>query len=370
MSGVIHNFGPQLSNNTPIHTIHEIENPRGLYLLSMIHDLTLEAIPRVARLDRGSPIATNWHELMIFTNHHSFLSTQRRLARLTTTASAIEQLQSADPIDAMLSQGLNPVTMPSDGLCLSSPLDSLAFTFPPQPAFSLATLIAFFQPLHLLLQYPLTMYQHPRPELAASGIPTARRKRQPTEDVMVDALRRLNGEGATICAHDAHNKVPPIGFIGSQHHMSFIAFPSVSLGWRPGKNVLPYINIYTRSSQIKEVIRQSNPCVPNATTCHGESHRPVSLGQWEASKAGTWTFYRAGAMVTDVVTRDEWAHGARIEQQVRAGLRHDYAVHKGHPEGFADDINSRVTFVHGSRDDDPDLLVCGACGHMCQVSLD
>jgi hypothetical protein len=78
----------------------------------------------------------------------------------------------------------------------------------------------------------------------------------------------------------------------------------------------------------------------------------------------------AGAMVTEVVLKDEWVHGAVVESRIRAWVKKEYVEKNGHPKGLADDINARLKFVHGDVDNDPDDLVCEACGHKCMIPLD
>jgi hypothetical protein len=75
-------------------------------------------------------------------------------------------------------------------------------------------------------------------------------------------------------------------------------------------------------------------------------------------------------MVTDVAPKNEWVHGAGIERRVRAWVRKVFVKENGHPEGLADDINKRLIFVHGDEAEDPDDLVCEACGHKCRIPVD
>jgi hypothetical protein len=340
MTGLSSNFGYRQPKNASQPSEFQIGKKRGLHILRMIHDLTLESIPRVIKINNMLPETSDWHELMIFTSHHHFLNTQKRLKRMTITGSAVRELQMADPVAATTSQGFDQVTMPSDGLPPS--LGTAEFTFFPQSGFSLASLIAFFQPLQLFLQYPLTWYQEPRLELEPPHRPLSLETRRPQEVILADALQSLDGEGATVCAHDLHDQLPPVGYIGSRHHLSFVAFPSVPILWEPPKSLLPYVSLHYRLLQIKRVIVFSNPGLPNATSCHGEARRPTNLHQWKASREGTWTFYRVGAMATDIVARDEWFHGAGIERRIRAWVKKTYTEENGHPKRFADDINSRI----------------------------
>ena len=37
------------------------------------------------------------------------------------------------------------------------------------------------------------------------------------------------------------------------------------------------------------------------------------------------------------------------------------------PKELADEVNKRLKFVHGGEDEDPDDLICQACGHKCRV---
>jgi len=366
--GLMYNFSPR-SETDPTPGEYETGIPNGLHLLSLMKELTLEAIPKVIKISDLLPPTSEWHELMILTSHHSFLSTQneKRLKRLTISGSAIRQLQFADPVHELSSQGYGQVLMPSDGLPPS--IGSAEFTFLPQSGFSLDTLIAVYQPRHLLVQYPLTWYQPPIPELEAPNRPFSLDIRRPHEAILIDALNRFDGIGATACAHDIHDQISPIGHIGAQNLISFVAFPSVPICWEPPMSLLPYVNLHYRLVQIKSVIRCSNPTLPIVTSCHGEARRPTSLHQWEASKAGTWTFYRAGAMVIEVDPKNEWVHGAGIERRVRAWVRKEYVKEKGHPEGLADDINKRLIFVHGGEAENPDDLVCEACGHRCVIPV-
>jgi hypothetical protein len=367
--GLMDNFSPRSETDT-VPGDYELGIPNGLYLLDLIKELTLEAIPKVIKTSNLLPPTSEWHELMILTSHHSFLAAHhaKRLKRLTITGSAIRQLQLADPVTELSSQGYDQVIMPSDGLPPS--IGSAEFTFLPQSGFSLGTLIAVYQPLHLLVQYPLTWYQHPRPELEAPNRPVSLDIRRPHESILIDALKGFDGIGATACAHDIHDQIPPNGHIGAQHHISFVAFPSVPICWEPPMSLLPYVSLHYRLVQIKSVIGCSNPTLPTVNSCHGEARRPTSLHQWEASKAGTWTFYRAGAMITDVAPKNEWVHGAGIERRIRAWVRKVFVKKNGHPEGLADDINKCLIFVHGDEAEDPDDLVCEACGHKCTVPVD
>jgi len=168
--GLMDNFSPRSDTDT-VPGEYEPGIPNGLHLLGLIKELTLEAIPKVIKISNLLPPTSEWHELMILTSHHSFLSTQneKRLKRLTISGSAIRQLQFADPVHEMSSQGYDQVIMPSDGLPPS--IGSAEFTFLPQSGFSFDTLIAVYQPRHLLVQYPLTWYQPPRPELEAPNRP-------------------------------------------------------------------------------------------------------------------------------------------------------------------------------------------------------
>ena len=74
-------------------------------------------------------------------------------------------------------------------------------------------------------------------------------------------------------------------------------------------------------------------------------------------------------MVIEVDPKNEWVHGAGIERRVRAWVRKEYVKEKGHPEGLADDINKRLIFVHGGEAENPDDLVCEACGHRCVIPV-
>jgi hypothetical protein len=200
--GLMSNFDPR-EEASPISAVFDRGTQRGLHLLRMIKQLTLEAIPKVIKINHLLPETSEWHELMILTSHHFFFSVRQRSDRLMITGSAIRQLELADPVAEMTSQGHDRILMPSDGL--PPTLDSTEFTFLPQSAFSLATLIAFYQPLHLLVQYPLTWYQHPRPELVAPDRPLSLELRRPIEAILIDALQPFNGIGATACAHDIHD---------------------------------------------------------------------------------------------------------------------------------------------------------------------
>jgi hypothetical protein len=166
LAGVMCNFHQDRTRNHPPPSDFEIGRPRGLHLLRLMRELILEAIPRVDKINGWkSPDSSVWHELRILTNHHSILRDQKRLQRFTISGSAIQQLQLADPVAELSSLGYDKVTMPSDGL--PPPVNSFEFTFLPQSGFTLATLVAFYQPLHLIIQYPLTWYQCPRPEPVA-----------------------------------------------------------------------------------------------------------------------------------------------------------------------------------------------------------
>jgi len=361
--GLMDNFGPRSGPN-PTPNLYQ-ETRRGLHLLDMIKELTLEAIPEVIKISNLLPPTSEWHELMILTSHHSFLAARhrKRLNRLTITGSAMRQLRLAAE---MSNQEYDQVSMPSDGHPPSF-LDA-EFTFLPQSAFSLATLIAFYRPLHLLIQYPLTLYQHPLPDVfAPNGPPLSLDITRPHESILIDALEKFDGVGATVCTHDVHDQIPPNGHIGARHHISFVAFPSVPIWREPTMSILPYVFLQLRLIQIERIIRCSNPTLPIVTSCHAEVRRPTSLHQWEASKAGTWTFYRAGAMMTDIVPKDEWVHGAGIERRVRAWVKKEFVKENGHPKGLAAEVNKRLKFVHGGEDEDPDDLICQACGHECRV---
>ena len=115
-----------------------------------------------------------------------------------------------------------------------------------------------------------------------------------------------------------------------------------------------------------EVIKSSKPQIPNPTTVIN-APRSLTLDRWETSKETHWTFYRVGAMITDITPKGEWVHGAAIENRVRQWLDVEVAESKGHPKGFAEDIHARLKFVHGGPDEDPDDLVCEGCGQICRV---
>lgn len=75
-------------------------------------------------------------------------------------------------------------------------------------------------------------------------------------------------------------------------------------------------------------------------------------------------------MITNIARSSEYAHGKGIERKVRAWVVKEYTEEKGHPKGFADDINARMRFVHGDETVDPNDLVCEGCGHKCMIPVD
>ena len=215
--GLMANFGPRSGPNATPNLYQETR--RGLHLLDMIKELTLEAIPKVTKISNLLSPTSEWHELMILTSHYSFLAARhrKRLNRLTITGSAMGQLQLGAE---MPSQEYDQVSMPSDGLPPS--MSDAEFTFLPQSAFSLATLIAFYRPLHLLIQYPLTGYQHPLPDMfAPNGLPNGPPSldiERPHGGILIDALEKFDGIGATVCTHDVHD----------QYHLTAILVPDIT----------------------------------------------------------------------------------------------------------------------------------------------
>jgi hypothetical protein len=369
LAGVMYNFAQHRSQIHPLSTDFEIGRPRGLQLLRLVREMTLEAIPRVEKIN-GWKVSDSsvWHELRIFTNHHSILRDQKRLQRFTISGSAIQQLQLADPVAELSSLGYDQVTMPSDGL--PPPVNSFEFTFLPQSGFTLATLIAYYQPLHLIIQYPLTWYQCPRPEPVAPYHSAPLKETRPYEVSLMNALEVLQGPETILCLHDMHDQCPPVGHLGAQHHISFISCPSVPILFVTPKSILPYVSHHIRTLQIKRILRKSNPIIPVVRTCIGVLSRPLTLEQWQVSEKGCWTFYRVGAMITGSERRDEWFRGANIEGQIRSRVNEEYSEEEGHPAGFAESINTRLKFVHGGVDNDPDELLCGECGHKCRIPVD
>jgi hypothetical protein len=369
LAGVMYNFAQHRSQIHPLSTDFEIGRPRGLQLLRLVREMTLEAIPRVEKIN-GWKVSDSsvWHELRIFTNHHSILRDQKRLQRFTISGSAIQQLQLADPVAELSSLGYDQVTMPSDGL--PPPVNSFEFTFLPQSGFTLATLIAYYQPLHLIIQYPLTWYQCPRPEPVAPYHSAPLKETRPYEVSLMSALEVLQGPETILCVHDMHDQSPPIGHVGAQHHISFISFPSVPIMFVTPNSILPYFSHHIRTLQIKRIIRKSNPIIPVVRTCIGVLSRPLTLEQWQVSEKGCWTFYRVGAMITGSERRDEWHRGASIEGQIRSWVKEEYSEEEGHPAGFAESINARLKFVHGDLDNDPDDTVCAVCGHKCRIPVE
>lgn len=75
-------------------------------------------------------------------------------------------------------------------------------------------------------------------------------------------------------------------------------------------------------------------------------------------------------MMTGSERRDEWHRGANIEGQIRSWVKEEFSEEEGHPAGFAESIDSRLKFVHGGVDNDPDELLCGECGHKCRIPVD
>lgn len=369
LAGVISNFGLHRSSIHPPITDFEIGKARGLQLLRMIRELTLEAVPRVDKINRWRfPDSSVWHELCILTYHHSVLTSHKRLKKFTITGSAIQQLQLADPVAELSELGYDRVIMPSDGV--PPPSDNFEFTFLPQSGFTLATLISFYQPLHLIIQYPLTWYQHPQSDPAVPHNPSLPKEIRPHEIILMNAFRGLRGSESTLCVHDLHDQCPPIGHIGAQHHISFTAFPSVPILFVTPRSTLPYVSLHMREMQIKRIIRKANPIIPDVTTCTNMFHQPVTLEQWRASTGGRWTIYRVGAMIAVDMYRDEWFHGANIEGHIRTWVEKEFTEEEGHPAGLADSINARLRFVHGGEDDDPDDLICEACGHECRIPVE
>jgi len=240
LAGVMYNFGHLIPDYSMFNiwvqpTNQDFVGPqRGLKLLSMIQDLTLESIPKVTKIVQG-PATSYWHELKILTNHHQVLQAHKRLKRFTITGQAIQQLQSPEGVHDVCSDPISnksietgQVIMPSDGL--PPPPDDDEFSFFPQSGFPLDTLIAYFQPLHLIIQYPLTWYQAPSPPTPRRG-PLPLSITRPHEFVLRDALKGLNGKGTSVCVHGIHDQCPPITHLGARIHASFIAFPSVSVRW-------------------------------------------------------------------------------------------------------------------------------------------
>jgi hypothetical protein len=369
LDGVMKNFGYQRPRLSLPPDQYNIGKPNGLRLLRMIQTLTLEAIPRVVKIsDYKLPDSSDWHVLRVFSGRYEVLKSQIRLKRLTIQGTAIQQLAMANSAAQISEHGFDQVIMPSDGIP-PAPHEA-EFAFLPQSGFPLATLIEFFQPLHLIVQYPLTWFQPPRPESETYDESLPHEDVRLHEVLLREALAGLNGNGATACAHDVHDQFPPVGLIGARHHISFVSFPSVPNLWVPPECSLPYVSLHVRILQIKAVIKKSNPIIPNVATCAQHSRRPISLRQWEASRAGTLTFYRAGAMVTTgMMTRDEWAYGSIIEDNMRSWVNAAYSEEMGHPEGFANAINSTMRFIHGGPEDDPHELVCEAGGHKCTIPV-
>lgn len=75
-------------------------------------------------------------------------------------------------------------------------------------------------------------------------------------------------------------------------------------------------------------------------------------------------------MIAVDMYRDEWFHGANIEGHIRTWVEKEFTEEEGHPAGLADSINARLRFVHGGEDDDPDDLICEACGHECRIPVE
>jgi len=285
LAGVMYNFAQHGSQIHPLSIDFEIGRPRGLQLLRLVREMTLEAIPRVEKINHWKVSDSSvWHELRILTNHHSVIRDQRRLERLTINRSAIQQLQLADPVAELSSLGYDEITMPSDGL--PPPPDSFEFTFLPQSAFTLVTLISFYQPLHLIMQYPLTWYQPPRPEPVAPYHSAPPKETRPYEVSLMNALEVLQGPETILCVHDLHDQSPPIGHTGAQHHISLISFPSVPILFVTPRSILPYVSHHIRILQIKRIIRKSNPIIPVVRTCIGVLSRPLALEQWQVSEKG------------------------------------------------------------------------------------
>jgi len=362
------NLGHGSPRISPPASESRIGTARGLHLLRMIHNLTLEAIPQVIKITDRVLDSSDWHELKVLASHFSVLISQRRLKRLTITASAILQLQLAHYEAEMRSEGVDQVEM---RFGITHPISrDVEFAYSPQSAFPLRTLIDFHQPLHVITQYPLSWCQILQPDyLPPSQLPPLAIDR-PYEAILTDALEALMGRDTTVCAHDLHDQCPPIGHIGAQHHVSFIAFPSVPVSPDPSRDILPYIRFHVRLLQINHIIRRSNPSPLHISNCHLGSHQPTSLAQWGASTTGTWTFYRVGAMIDNIVPSSEFVEGDDIEMKTRTWVQNEYAEERGHPKGFADSINARMRFVHGNEDVDPDALECEGCGHSCRVPVD
>jgi hypothetical protein len=183
LSGLMYNFGHLIPDysmmNIWVQPTNQdfIGHQRGLRLLNMIQELTLESIPKVTKIIQG-PATSHWHELKILTNHHRVLQAHKRLKRFTITGEAIQQLQLTEPI------ATGQVIMPSDGL--PPPPGDEDFSYFPSSGFTLDTLIAYYQPLHLIIQYPLTWYQTPLPPTSRRG-PLPLSETRPHEFVLRDA---------------------------------------------------------------------------------------------------------------------------------------------------------------------------------------
>jgi hypothetical protein len=368
LNGLMYNFGHLIPDysmmNIWVQPTNQdfIGHQRGLKLLNMIRELAFESIPKVIKIIQ-TPATSNWHELKILTNHYQVLESQKRLKRMTITGTALQQLQVSSPMGEM-----GKIEMPSDGL--PPPPDSDDFSFFPQSGFPLKTLIAYYQPLHLIIHHPLTCFNdlirtghRPWMELPLSVT-------RPHEHVLINMFKGLKGQGTTVCAHEIHDQYPHIGHIGAHHYISYVAFPTVPRQlegqYDPSKDIRPYVSLYLRILGIKDMIRRSNPQIPDSSSCISSS-RPLTLDDWKQSKESRWTIYRAGAMINGIVRRDEWISGSAVESKVRAWLAVAFGESKGHPKGFAADMDARLTFVHGGEDADPDDLVCEGCGHLCRV---
>jgi hypothetical protein len=352
---------------------------RTTRLLNIIQELTLESIPLMTKIPhQGVGVlqrsqTSTWHILRILFNHHHNLQFRlgNRLRKMTITGTAIEQLKLPEPIPQVrfdpitrTSVEITQVSMPPDDS--PPPVDSQEFQFFTQSGFPLSTLMTFFQPLHLIVKYPSTWWQPPKPT-GNRGIILPLSQTRPHEFILRSALESLPGLGTTICLHGLHDQSPPVGHVGADHHISFIASPSVPALYERGRDTYPYISIFDRVNQVKDIIRRSNPRIPDLESCITDPARSLTSEDWERSKKGRWTFYRVGAMISSDVREEEWVHGERMEIRMKAWVRFEYSQVKGHPKGFADSINERLTFVHGDEDSSPDDVKCEACGHTCGV---
>jgi hypothetical protein len=321
-------------------------------------------MPNITRIGVQPP-TSDWHNLMILAHHYQVLKTMKRLDRLAVTKEAILQLE---PVELEPGSHVEEVIMPSDGVLPSSEDPELSFF--PQGALPLRTIIALTQPRHVTIELPFKSFtapsEFPIPRIAALTVPLELHR--PHEWVLRQALEGLRGD-TTLCAHGLIDQLIPIGKIGSRHYISFAAYPTVQPQYAERVESYPSISILLRTAQIKEVIRRSNPHIPDPETCvNGTSTGGMDL--WEQSKKGSWTIYRPGAMVWDGPRRWEWTFGYIFERRVREWIPLEYSEENGHPPGLAEDINERLTFVHCGLQEDPDSLTCEACGYVCTAKID